>query len=654
MKTTHPILKAALCIALSALLAGSCLLTGCSDDDKDKTDTAPVSDSIQESSGAETALPEATGEDTTAETTEYKPTPEGGETTIFDTPPEEISPDEKTPDAGADDKAADEGKKPAETVTTAPPAPAGDAPVYDEQSQSGTIKSNTGTTINLRVEWQASSVSAETLEIKCGIWLDFIRLKIVDPRICNLTVKVGDQTFTEAFATGKIWETESVWHNLHIGDATFTANRDPNKPVSISITAGDWVLGGNYGGKFVGEIKASGKAELPALKLISGNPQSPPSVTTAPNVSPDPPKTEKPAETKSLTPTSVPEPADLTLKGDEALNMKGTFSSATGTMLNLRVEWTAVQQPSDTSVAVTAVVWLDYVRLNIPVRQGTITINGYTQEFTTGIFKVNENKSHSYKFTTLSVTIPRTPGEDTLMVIDVNWHLGGTYNGIPIDDVEASASVILSERYSLMPQSYQLPVTYISQQPELPNGCEITSLAILLNYMGYAADKLDLSDNYLPKGKVGEVSYYEANVGNPRDVESYGCHSPVIVKAANDYFAANGGLHKAVDLTGHSIDEIYCELTQGNPVIMWITLDMARQPTVLVSWEVDGETYNWKHPQHCAVLSGYNKKTGKITYADPLLGRQEVDRATFELRWRQMGSQAVTVHPAGENAAGTR
>ena len=44
-----------------------------------------------------------------------------------------------------------------------------------------------------------------------------------------------------------------------------------------------------------------------------------------------------------------------------------------------------------------------------------------------------------------------------------------------------------------------LPVPLILQNPELPNGCEITSLCMLLRYLGFDADKCLLADNYLPR-----------------------------------------------------------------------------------------------------------------------------------------------------------
>lgn len=50
-------------------------------------------------------------------------------------------------------------------------------------------------------------------------------------------------------------------------------------------------------------------------------------------------------------------------------------------------------------------------------------------------------------------------------------------------------------------------VPMLFQDPELPTGCEVTALAMVLQYYGFDADKCELSDVYLPKGAVGETDF---------------------------------------------------------------------------------------------------------------------------------------------------
>src|SRR5690625_3112731 len=43
----------------------------------------------------------------------------------------------------------------------------------------------------------------------------------------------------------------------------------------------------------------------------------------------------------------------------------------------------------------------------------------------------------------------------------------------------------------------QLSLNTILQYPELPNGCEVTALASVLNYHGYKTTKMELAEKYL-------------------------------------------------------------------------------------------------------------------------------------------------------------
>ena len=89
-----------------------------------------------------------------------------------------------------------------------------------------------------------------------------------------------------------------------------------------------------------------------------------------------------------------------------------------------------------------------------------------------------------------------------------------------------------------------LPVSQILQNPELPNGCEITSLCMLLRYRGFDADKCDLADRYLPRsefwwGTDPDAAY----MGNPHLDDGspqcgYYCFAGPIVAAAKAYLGA--------------------------------------------------------------------------------------------------------------------
>ena len=126
--------------------------------------------------------------------------------------------------------------------------------------------------------------------------------------------------------------------------------------------------------------------------------------------------------------------------------------------------------------------------------------------------------------------------------------------------------------------SILLPVPQILQNPELPNGCEITSCCEVLHYLGFAPDKCELADYYLPRS----AQWYGADpdevyMGNPHlddgsPETGYYCFAGPIVQAANAYLAVQGSSCRACDLTGAEEAELASQLQAGNPVIFWATL----------------------------------------------------------------------------------
>jgi len=188
-----------------------------------------------------------------------------------------------------------------------------------------------------------------------------------------------------------------------------------------------------------------------------------------------------------------------------------------------------------------------------------------------------------------------------------------------------------------------LEVEYIAQNPSLPTGCEVTSLATVLKYLGAEVSKETLADKYLPKAAVGQANFYEEFVGNPRNASAYGCYAPVIVKTAEKYFTENQMQYSAVDYTGATFTYLLDKVAEGTPAIVWITSPITAEPVYTTEWIVDGEYLRWKGNLHCVVLIGYDTETGKVTVSDPLRGITEYEMELFIRRFKQMNSQAVLI-----------
>lgn len=67
---------------------------------------------------------------------------------------------------------------------------------------------------------------------------------------------------------------------------------------------------------------------------------------------------------------------------------------------------------------------------------------------------------------------------------------------------------------------------FAGQMPELPTGCEITSLTMVLNYYGYSADKMTMALEYLPT--VGWTNTYYGDDGTlyGNDIYNYFIGNP--------------------------------------------------------------------------------------------------------------------------------
>lgn len=211
----------------------------------------------------------------------------------------------------------------------------------------------------------------------------------------------------------------------------------------------------------------------------------------------------------------------------------------------------------------------------------------------------------------------------------------------PSPDIEGFEETMPQEEEGL-PTSYILDVKNIMQNPELPNGCEIVSLTIVLNYLDFDVDKCYMADHYLTKGPLGQVTPWEAYLGNPRNADAYGCYSPVITKDANTFLSDMDSELVAYDLSGTPFEDLFEEIVNGNPIIIWATADMEK-PRLSTTWNINGEDFTWKSPEHCLVMYGYNTENNLVYVADPLVGNTIYNLHVFKNRYKQMYSQAVVI-----------
>ena len=216
-----------------------------------------------------------------------------------------------------------------------------------------------------------------------------------------------------------------------------------------------------------------------------------------------------------------------------------------------------------------------------------------------------------------------------------------------VENAETNAARSPTEKSAPAPDlvsadEVRLDVENILQMTDLPNGCEIVSLAIVLQYMFETEiDPVWLSDHYLPKGTPGQADPEYTYVGDPKDY-GFGCYVPCLQKAATRYLVDSGIRdYAAKNISGSSMKELESWVAEGSPVIMWATVDM-EPSAVAQEWTIWGETVRWYSGSHCVVLSGYTEDTSII--CDPLRGVVEYDRQDVIDAYELIGERAMVLY----------
>lgn len=236
------------------------------------------------------------------------------------------------------------------------------------------------------------------------------------------------------------------------------------------------------------------------------------------------------------------------------------------------------------------------------------------------------------------------PIEVTVNPVDIpHGAISGNDSGTHAATSTVSPDVITSARANLAVSTALLPVKNISQLPELPTGCEITSLTIALNYLGFSVDKEYMAATYLDKAEPLKGSFDEYFIGSPWDFFSWGCYSTVITRSAQNFLRDHNSPLHAYNLSGSSLETLCGEVAAGNPVIIWGSQninDAAVAEAVLLD---DGTTTNWYSNEHCMVLIGYDLAKSTVTVCDPLNGVVEYDFNTFALRYEELQKMGVVI-----------
>jgi uncharacterized protein YvpB len=188
-------------------------------------------------------------------------------------------------------------------------------------------------------------------------------------------------------------------------------------------------------------------------------------------------------------------------------------------------------------------------------------------------------------------------------------------------------------------------VPILAQGPQLPTGCEATSLAMLLQYLGVQVDKTAVVERLpllgAPEYLADEVlSGGDPNagfLGDPYSEDGYGVYHKPIADVLHSFLPGH-----ELDLSGGEFDDLLRAVADDRPVVTWISMDLAEVSTAYVWTTADGTEIQWKVPEHCVLLTGFDEQS--VTVHDPYSGTVlQYDREHFREVWEAMGKQAVTI-----------
>ncbi|GEM_PF-997375 len=209
----------------------------------------------------------------------------------------------------------------------------------------------------------------------------------------------------------------------------------------------------------------------------------------------------------------------------------------------------------------------------------------------------------------------------------------------------ARASMVPVLRRLVERQVSPLIVPVMAQRPELPTGCEATTLTMLLNWAGINLSKTAVADLiptstlpfFMHNGSFVGPNPEVAFVGDPRETTGYGVYERPVLMAARALFPG-----RALNLTGESFDMVLSYVKHGHPVMVWTTISLL-PPNVMAVWQdPSGNRVNWIAGEHSMLVVGVTEDS--VIANDPWSGRQEIyPRELFARRWRQMGSRGLTI-----------
>ena len=190
----------------------------------------------------------------------------------------------------------------------------------------------------------------------------------------------------------------------------------------------------------------------------------------------------------------------------------------------------------------------------------------------------------------------------------------------------------------------KLDVPLENQYPDLPNGCEVTSLSMLLQYYGFKVNKLDLSENIKHVASYTDNGQYRGNphvgfVGYMSQANAGWCvYNEPLEQVARKY------TNRVQNYTGHDFIQVLKRVSEGQPVLIITTIKFNRVND-MQTWDTAQGKVHVTPSSHACVITGFNKKNDTVLVNDPFGHKNKVvSWKNLESSYIQQGKQAIYIN----------
>ena len=194
-----------------------------------------------------------------------------------------------------------------------------------------------------------------------------------------------------------------------------------------------------------------------------------------------------------------------------------------------------------------------------------------------------------------------------------------------------------------MKQEQKLNVPLENQMPDLPNGCEVTSLSMLMNYYGIKVSKNELAETIQHVDSFTDGGKYRGNphqgfVGHMTIANAGWCvYNEPLYNVARKYTS------HIENITGSDFLSLLKLVSTGHPVMI-ITTTTFNKVNNMQTWDTNTGKVNVTPSSNACVITGYSKPK-KVVYVNNPYGykNQPVNWKNLQASYNQQGRQALYI-----------